>query len=259
MTITTQAFKFSDGTSFEMPALPTEELTGEANQTILAATVALDDTIMKARAIAADEHLSATGKTAKTEPVASRAWEALILAHQKLDEQEKSVQADDAILLAVPDLPGNEYKEAIADREAREWWRSQPAETRAKLLRGFEEDEATSGKYARLQLALLRTPIPLPDMESGIVKSLWERGRRLDNPAEALRIARVKSNIEWARRALGHIQGFTSRVTGWNGERLAQYLAADEGRTRIAGRLGFSPQQMALEIRKSAASGRVAR
>lgn len=252
--------RLPDGGTFSTPYLPTYQVGSAAHTAFLAAHAALDTAMRGMAAIAGDGHLSEAGKAAKSGPMQEAVWNRLAESHADLDRLEAETDRAEAALLAVPPVHDNAPTAAIEEREARDWWRAQPVEARAKLLASFENDEAEAGKFARLQLALLRSPIPLPDLEAQSLRELWNRARRLENPAETIRIGRVRDGIAWARAALAHVQGHAARATGWNMEAVTLHLAGDETRSKVARRFGVDGFALArAKARIDAKAGRATR
>lgn len=246
------------GRAFEMPRLATDLLNTEPFRLFTGAHATLSDYSGQVDRIVADLHLSPVGREAKLAPLHEHAWGALVGAWIGLRDHIVATDRREAALLAVPELHREAAAVAIEDREVRDWWRAQPVATRAEILRALGEDAEQAAKYARLQLALLRSPIPLPDPEVAHVRTLWNRARRLDNPVEALAIDRERNAIEWAERGLGHLTGILRSVSRWTVEQIAGFVAADERREAAAGRVGVTSETLAAAKLRLRAHARAA-
>ncbi|HQQ70057.1 MAG TPA: hypothetical protein PLL92_07070 [Alicycliphilus sp.] len=239
----TETHTLPGNAAFTTPRLPTGLIGCQSHMAFASAHAEVSSFIEQVLRIEADTDWSPTGRERQTAPLQSSLWTAVANAHAVLNGIEEQTDADEAALLRLPAVHELALAVAAEDGEARAWWRSQTPEERTKLLAAMGDDEATGHKFKRLQLALLRSPIPLPDHEVQFVRELWTQSCRLDNPGEALRIDHMRASVEWARTAVGHLQGNVARVTRWQREAQAEFLA--NGNEKAALKMGFSPRELA--------------
>ena len=158
--------------------------------------------------------------------------------------------ARDAELTQVPQLHPAAAAVAAEDGEARAWWRNLPVDERSKIMQVLQDDPAAAQKYERLQLALLRSPVPLPDLEVKHIGELWKQTKRLDNPAEALAIDSLHRAHDWSERVLGHVAGIASIAVGLSRAEILDTLAAAGGPAlEGAGVFGFDDAAIAQGVR----------
>ncbi len=138
----------------------------------------------------------------------------------------------------MPELHPQNAAEAIIDRELRDYWRSLDMQERHKIIDAMSEGPG----HERMEIALLRSPYARVDYQIALVRESWNRGRRLDNPAEAVAIDTGRAQIEWGRRAMGHLSSITLRATGLGDGALKALLNA--GRERAARAFGFDQHQI---------------
>lgn len=208
---------------------------------------AIDAVHTKAKEIGRDPHLSEAGKAAKTAPLADKAIDELLAAREELDQQASEIAAREAKLYAV----GNASNaiEAEDDRELRTWWRSLDADTRMALLQKLADDgeagDATFNQYESLWKALQRFPSLPGDRELPIVRDVWQRTRRLNDPGTWAEIEKSRNLLKWAEKAFGHLHGISQRVTG-KGMQAITDRAVTMGREKTALRLGANGDMIAL-------------
>ncbi|TAN27278.1 MAG: hypothetical protein EPN31_12145 [Castellaniella sp.] len=244
------------GHSFDLPQLATENIQSAPSLAFMGAAAELDDFGKAARKIADDDLLSEAGKAAKAAPLAARTWQKVIDARASLDTFAATIDQREAALYAVPSLDDGASAVAIEDREARDWWRSLPAEGRLKMLSGLQtvgdDGEATFTRYSRLWVSLLRSPIPLPDHELAVVRDVWNSLRRIEKPSEYESILNDRNVLTWAMRGLAHLQGIASQATGWTLDQVADLVAGDDAREKVAAKMGVTHHQIHMaQIRKS--------
>ena len=239
----TETHTLPGNAEFTTPRLPTGLIGCQSHMTFAGAHAEVSNLIEQVLRIEADTDWSPAGRERQTAPLQNSLWAAVANGHSDLNEIEAQIDADEAALLRLPGVHELALAVAAEDGEARAWWRSHSAEERTRMLAEMRDDEATGHKYKRLQLALLRSPVPMPDHEVQFVRELWTQSCRLDNPGEALRIDHMRASIDWARTAMGHLQGHVARVTRWQREAQAEFLA--NGNEKAALRMGFSPRELA--------------
>ena len=241
--MTTEIHTLPNGAQFGTPKLPNELVGCPAHMTFAGAHAEIFSLSEQVLRIEANTDWSPSGRERQLTPLHRNMWATVAGAHAAINAIEAQADADEAVLLRVPDVHSLALAVAAEDGEARAWWRSQPAEERMRILNAMRDDEAEGHKFKRLQLALLRTPIPMPDHELKFIRDLWATSCRLDNPGEALRIDHTRAAVEWARGAVAHLHGHTARVTGWTRETQAEYLA--DGCAKVAAHMGFTPSELA--------------
>ncbi len=200
--------------------------------------------------INADVNLSDLGKSTKCEELATRTWAVLIACYVSLAAFQKSTDQMEQAMIAVPKLDPGATAVATEDVEARQWFRSQSDKQRMAVMSGMQDDEATGAKYSRLQIALLRSPIPLPDMETDLMAKIWKQTCRTKDVGTALAVDTQRNAAEWGSSALGHLYGALRGLTLWMAPRIALFIAADKTRTDAAPLMGFTPMEMADATRQ---------
>ena len=206
--------------------------------------------------INADTHLSEEGKRIRIYPENARAWLDFVAGLAAVAEAREATAAREAALYAVPKLDPSAAAVAVEDREARDWWRSLPLDERARVMREFADDPAAGAKYARLQVAILRSPIPLPDRETAWFLETWKAEKRLSNPGESIAIGAEKDAANWSQRGLGHLQGILADLTGWGRKDLLTWAVQPDKRHDSAAALGFAAIETE-QARRIAAQRRV--
>lgn len=195
-----------------------------------------------AAAIAADVLLSSAGKEAKMAPLQQQAVGAITALAVTVDAEDKRLNEREAALLAVPQLSDQHTAAAAVDVEIRQWWRSLPATERAAMLSKFNE----SPEHRRVEIALLRSPIALFDLEIRSIRDGWNRAARLDNPGEALAIEAGRRAALWAREAVYHAAAGVKAALGPGGATLLQTIVNGGSIMQDgAWAFGFDPETVA--------------
>jgi hypothetical protein len=78
----------------------------------------------------------------------------------------------------------------------------------------------------RLQIAILRSPIPQNDELKKRTLNAWKDGRRQANPVEAAAIDSERAGIEWSRRGLAQVAGISRTFLGkdWTDDRMVKQI-----------------------------------
>lgn len=227
---------------FEMPKLDVPGV-DEPVLYFQGATEAVGDFFMRQRDIHADVRLSPIGRDEKLAPLKRQALETLAATSALLDNYDASTAKREAKLLAVPVIESTNAVVPAREAEIRSWWRGLSMPERTKLLDKIGNEPG----HEELELALLRSPYALHDMDTAVVRDSWERGRRLSNPGEAVAIGNAKAGLEWARRGLGQLIGIANRFVGWEKDQVLRTLMTSENETARAGVkvLGFGEPDIA--------------
>lgn len=244
--------KFTIGKhSFEVPTLPEgDELNARSPKSARAAVGALQDVLVDLERVTSDPNLSQVGRDAQARPLREGIVRGIAnmsaLAREDLAEAEKR----DAELTQVPQLHPTAGAVAAEDAEARAWWRALSAAERARIMRELADSPSAAQKYLRLQLALLRSPVPLPDLEIQHVAQLWKQTQRLNDPGEALAIDSLHRAHDWSERVLGHVAGIASNSIGLSRTDILDVLATAGGPAlEGAGVFGFDDAAIAQGVR----------
>ena len=211
---------------FAMPALddsvkgklPVIMFTGAAEK--------LDEAASMFGAITSDRALTDFGKEQKLAPIQKEAVLSIARLHSVLDVEERHWQKRETDLLAVPKIDPTNSVAAIEAREIRDWFRTLGPAERTNVMDSLGGDAENDV----VTLALLRSPIQMLDWTVTEARKVWEKSRRLANPAEAMEIERGRSVLEWGRRGMGFLAALTRQVTKLSNDRIAQtvFEAEDE-------------------------------
>ena len=244
--------KFTIGKhTFEVPELREgDELHASGPKCARAVATALHDALADIERVMNDPNLSQVGKDAKARPLREGITRGIATMATLAREDAIEASRRDAELTQVPQLHPAAAAVAAEDGEARAWWRNLPVEERSKIMQALQDDPAAAQKYERLQLALLRSPVPLPDLEVKHIGELWKQTKRLDNPAEALAIDSLHRAHDWSERVLGHVAGIASIAVGLSRAEILDTLAAAGGPAlEGAGVFGFDAAAIAQGVR----------
>lgn len=211
---------------------------------------AVSDLATNFAAIRADVNLSDLGKSTKCDDLATRCWATLIASYVSLAAFQKSTDLLEQAMIAVPKLDPGATAVATEDVEARQWFRSQSDRQRMSVLVGLQDDAANGARFSRLQVALLRSPIPLPDSETDLMAKIWKQTCQAKDPATALAVATQRNASEWGASAMGHLRGALQGLTLWMAPKIALFIASDKTRTDAAPLMGFTPLEMADAARQ---------
>ncbi|QCB46625.1 hypothetical protein [Hydrogenophaga sp. PAMC20947] len=194
------------------------------------------------QALLNDSDLSGPGKEKRLKPAYETGWAILVAGYNRLAELDAATNQREAVLLAVPQLHPTHSACAVEDVELRQYFRALPLSERTKIMTVIQDTPEGGERYLRLQIAILRSPIPLPaDHEMAFFKSLWKQTKRLGNVAESIAIDSERAATEFATRGLNFLQGIlaSSALTGWSRMELLAWLVRDAGRIDAAKALGF--------------------
>lgn len=205
------------------------------------------------KAIFNDGDLSAAGKTKKLEPLTVAAICQLARSYFGIMNFAAHLDKRFATLVAVPQLLPGDVMNVAVDSEIRTWWRSIGVAERSRNMDRMNQ----SPELARIELALMRSPIALVDEEISVIRASWERGQRGLNPAEDVAIAAGRSTVEWALR--GMAQASAALTAGlepgiWPRHRILNTIVSCENATVAGGfgAFGFSVTDVAESKRVAA-------
>jgi len=203
----------------------------------------------KQSAIHRNETLSDIGRSRQLEPLRTDFIRRLAAVSSQMDGYAESLDKREATLTRVPSLDPTHSAMAIEDREVRDWWRSLSMDDRTKLLSRIDNEPG----HDRLMIALMRAPVAQMqlDHEVALVRSVWNRTKRLDNPVEAEAVDSGRAALDWGRRGLAHVAGITSSVVDLEPALvLRTIVASDDDMTRKGfGVFGFDALQAAQQRR----------
>lgn len=206
-----------------------------------------------------DVDLSGPGKERRLTPLYIKAWEVVCFAHAELSKYRASTAQREARLLALPTLDTSAVAVCLEDIEARQAFRSLSPAERGEIMAAMQRDEASAARYARLQIAVLRSPMPmLLDRETEFFRAEWIKTARLNNVGEAIAIDGEKAAANWAVRGLAQLVGILHSLTSYSREDLLRFLIADAKRADVAAALGFSAFDVAGEKARQEAAKRMA-
>lgn len=202
---------------------------------------------------------TADGKARKLAPLYSRTWDAVCFAHVELAAYQAATALREKKLLALPTLDNGATTVCLEDIESRQHFRSLSMEERGNVMSAMQRDEAGGARYARLQIAILRSPVPmLLEYEEQFFRSEWIKTARLGNVGEAVAIDGQKAAAQWAVRGLAQLIGILHCLTDWTRDDLLAFLVADTKRISTAAALGFGALDVASAQARHGATKRIA-
>lgn len=227
------------GRPFHLPKIEMEDLLEEPAMRLKASLDTINGLHDTTKTVMADDHLSSLGKEQKLKSHREKALDLIATHVEGIEVFSEHLDKREETLLAVP----QNAAEAIIDRELRDWWRDQPNKARLAII-----DQMSVGpEHKRLELALLRSPYAQADHELRMVRESWNRGRRLDNPAEAESISVGRRQVEWARRGMAHIAAITSLTLGQPRESVLRGLLKAGKGSKALNAFGFT----AVEVERA--------
>jgi hypothetical protein len=234
-------FVITSGHRFEHPSAAQARAENTVPGIVFAAVLeAVNDLATKKATMLNDSDLSPQGRERRLKPQFESAWNALVAAHLRLAEFETELDSREAVLLAVPKLDPTHSACAVEDAECRAHFRSLSMGEQSAIVKAMQNDPEAGKRWERLQIAVIRTPVPMPSPIADLFLGLWKQSRRLDNPGEALAIDAARAALAWALRGLQHAQGILAAVSEWSRADLLAWLVADKARAAAAKPLGFS-------------------
>jgi hypothetical protein len=238
-------FQFAAPFAFEMPKLDPVVSAGHGEVFARAINTgqAMDEHLTDLLIVKADRDLSATGREKKLDPIRARLVIAPAAGFANVAEYVAGLDEREAKLLAVPQLAATNAVGIAEDSELRAWWRAMDLKARGLVIGRMEQGAALD----RLQLALLRGPasIVVADRDVAVTRDLWERSKRLDDPAEASHLATGRLSVDWAERFIAHAASMAARVVEWRPERILRALLKNPQATKGIAAFGFKPQEAA--------------
>lgn len=244
--------KFTIGKhTFETPELREgDELGTSGPQSARTAAAILQEALAEIEGITNDPNLSQVGKDTKAHPLRAGIVRGIATLSALAQDDLAEAQKRDAELTQVPQLHPAAAAVAAEDGEARAWWRGLPIAERTRIMNELQDDPAAAQKYQRLQLALLRSPVPLPDLEVKHIGELWKQTQRLDNPAAALAIDSLHRAHDWSERVLGHVAGIAATAVGLSRAEILDVLVTAGGVALEGARVfGFDDAAIAQGVR----------
>jgi hypothetical protein len=229
------------GTTIHLPELNEADLAGEPAIRFGVALGIVNDLHAKTREVQADPNFTAQGKDAQLRPHRERVLDQVAATVEAIESYADQLDKREAALLSVPELHPQNAAEASIDRELRDYWRGLDMKGRHAIL-----DEIHNGPgHQRLEIALLRSPYAQADHEVRLIRESWNRGKRVDNPAEAMAIEAGRAQVEWGRLAMAHLTTHTLRTAAIGDGALKALLSS--GRERAARVFGYDQHQIEAE------------
>ncbi len=194
--------RFPGGNIVRMAPLSAVDRQSEAGTAFLLAVDALSEFQAEQSKVERDDELATLGKTRRIEPLALNCIAQLANSWGAVMSFESHLNKRNDVLLAVPQILPGDVANVSVDQEVRQWWRALPIAERADVMRRID----AGPELARIELALLRSPIALADAEIAVIRASWDRGCRSDNP---------KESCDWAKHGLLQIAAaFKASVDG---------------------------------------------
>ena len=247
------------GHIFHMPDPAQTRIEGTAQYAVFNVMLeAVNSCASKKATILQDADLSVPGKERRILPEYQKAFDLLAAAYIRIAELDAIADHREAALFALPKLDPGHVACAVEDAECRAWYRNLSLAERTSVLEQLRQSADGAKRFLRLQIALLRSPVPLPnDWETEAFGDLWKQTKRLDNPAEAVAIDAERAASAWAVRGLNFLFGILMMVSQWSRAALLSWLIADETRVPAAGAMGFGALDIAEAQRAKQASTRI--
>lgn len=166
-----------------------------------AAKEAVSEMMDGSAAIANDPDLSAAGKTRKRDPLVIAAVHQIARCFTMIGNYSKHLDKRYAAMVAVPQLQPNDAVCALQDFELRQYWASLGIAAQSRLI----EQMDAGPELARLEEALLRSPIAMADELLSVVRANYDRGQRANQPGESVAIAAGKATVDWSLRGISQL------------------------------------------------------
>jgi hypothetical protein len=188
--------------------------------------------------------LSGDGRGAVYVQAATTAVTAVGAQYAALERIAADLATQHAALFAVP---AADTAATVVDVELRGVYRAMEYSARVAMFTAFDKNE-------RLMLALLRSPIALPDVEAKALDKAWAESVAAENPEEAASLALAEDANAWATGLTKWVGGLlvnpsTNGTTGLI-DAFALYKTLRSG--NAVGLLGYSPAQIAMWERRIA-------
>ena len=198
------------------------------------AVAALETFQIEAHKTGVNPLLSNIGKQKNIDPFIENT--ALLLAKQYADVQSFKSQCEKrfALLVQVPALLPSDAVSASIDLEIRNWYRGLSVAERVDVLAKIED----GADFGRIEVALLRSPVAMADLDLKVIVASWQRARRAASPDEDGTITSGLEACEWAERGLLQVAAaFRSSIDSslWTGQRLLNVIIACPNPTVQAG------------------------
>jgi len=190
--------RFAGGNVIRQAPIATVDRQNAAGVAFSVSVDALSEFQAEQSKVERDDELATLGKTRRIEPLALNCIDQLANSYGAVVAFDAHLNKRDDVLLAVPQLLPGDVANVSVDQEVRQWWRGLDIHGRADVMRRID----AGPELARIELALLRSPIALADAEIAVIRASWDRGRRAENPKEAVDIAAGLASCAWAKRGL---------------------------------------------------------
>lgn len=252
-------FTIAPGAEFRQPAAPEFVRMLEPTLIMQGSAANVADLADKLIQFQQDDNLSDAGRERKVAPLRAEAIKVVADAWAGISSYEAHIDKLEAALIKLPELDPTHSAAAVEDREVRDWWRALPAQDRLKLLERIDNESG----HERLMIALLRSPVPQMqlDHEVEIVRGVWRRSARLNDPVAAERVDSGRIAIDWARRGAAQLGAVGMRALGIERDMALQTIVASDDQRTLSGFgvFGFSEadvvrQQRVHEMRTRLAS-----
>jgi len=162
---------------------------------------AVSEMMEASAAIANDPDLSAGGKSRKRDPMVIAAVHQIARCYTMIGNYSNHLDTRYAAMVSVPQLQPNDAVGALQDMECRQYWASLGIAAQSRLV----EQMDAGPELARLEAALLRSPLAVADELLSVLRSNHDRGQRALNPSESVAISAGKATVDWSYRGLSQL------------------------------------------------------
>lgn len=170
---------------------------GSANstvQTALRAVLKFEEAVAKAKH---DKDLTAVGRANRLKPDQEAVLQTLDLKSLVVRKRLAELAANEAAMLAPPELAPDDASAALVDREVRERFATVVGDAKLRLWAELGE-----GKHPRVLMALLRDPMPSPDREQAERVNTQLQGEDAEAATLMEGWSQIRADLEWALGAL---------------------------------------------------------
>lgn len=245
--------RLADGTKFRIQP-PPPAITGPSTprRLVTEAVGVLNELSLKTHSARTDPNLSDTGRQTALASVQSLAlftmgqlWVELTKFRSTIDQRETRLYA-----VAEPNLAN--AGAAIRAWECREYFAKLDMQEKTAMLSRIRTD---TGRVVELVTALLTAPYAMADVETEMIKSLWQTARREQNATEAEAIDADREAADWAAGQLGVFgRAVMQLASTWGPIDIAAKFAALKTRESGYEVFGLTERDMSKAERQSVAT-----
>jgi len=153
-----------------------------------------------------DPRLTDLARGEKVQPLREAAAKEIATYAEQVAAYDAGVAAREVAMFAVPPIERTDAVTYLEDQDIRRHLLGLQGDERTTALESIQQ-----GKNPRALLALMRSPVPLPEPFTEVSSRAWTRGIRNAKRREITTLASDREAVSWAQSGIGQLQALVRK------------------------------------------------